>query len=126
MEPPLEEGEAHANFLDEAFGENTQVEHYLDQAYLNMRSQENRMTSKSLQAKAKAISKTTQPEFKKKVLDRRHARLQKTLGAFIEAWHELQDIDSTDQMLSDIRTDLVDKLGSKERENITPAEETST
>ena len=69
MEPPLEEGEAHANFLDEAFGENTNVEHYLDQAYLNMRQQENRMTSKSLQAKAKQLNRTTQPEFKKKVLD---------------------------------------------------------
>ena len=37
LEPPLDEGEAHANFLDEAFGENTPVEYYLDQAYLNMK-----------------------------------------------------------------------------------------
>ena len=59
MEPPLEEGEAHANFLDEAFGENTQVEQYLDQAYLNMRQQENRMTSKTLHAKTQKMNKTT-------------------------------------------------------------------
>ena len=31
-EPALPEGEQHANFLDDAFGENTDVANYLDDA----------------------------------------------------------------------------------------------
>jgi hypothetical protein len=42
--PPLEIGEQHANFLDDAFGENTDVSFYLDEATILMRREENRMS----------------------------------------------------------------------------------
>ena len=42
-EPPLEVGEVQANFLDEAFGENTPVENYLEEAKTVMAREENRL-----------------------------------------------------------------------------------
>lgn len=69
--PPLEQGEYHANFLDEAFGENTPVEGWLDMGYLAMRQQENRMNAKSIkamQAKIKAVRMSKKPDYKEQVL----------------------------------------------------------
>jgi len=68
-EPPLEPGEEDANFLDDAFGENAAVEYYLDQGYLAMRAQENRMNAKSFQAKIKSLKMTKKPEYKEDVLN---------------------------------------------------------
>ena len=44
-EPALEPGEAEANFLDDAFGENTQFEQYLEQAQALMKREEQRMAT---------------------------------------------------------------------------------
>ena len=42
-EPPLEDGELQANFLDDAFGENCVIDGYKDGALLALRREEQRM-----------------------------------------------------------------------------------
>lgn len=54
-EPALPDGEIHANFLDDAFGENTDVANYLDEATQIMRREENRVAHKSKGSKLKAL-----------------------------------------------------------------------
>jgi hypothetical protein len=62
--PALEIGEQHANFLDDAFGENTDVATYLDEATLLMRREENRMNTKTMQAKIKSLQQTKKADYK--------------------------------------------------------------
>lgn len=55
--------------MDEAFGENTAVEAYLDDATMNMRREENRMNNKSFAAKVKSLKQTKKADYKEQVLN---------------------------------------------------------
>lgn len=63
-EPALHRDEEMALFLDDAFGENTNVEVYVESATLAMRREENRMNAKTMQAKIKGMARTKKADFK--------------------------------------------------------------
>lgn len=66
-EPSLPDGEIHANFLDDCFGENTDVATYLDEATQIMRREENRIAHKSKGSKMKSLA-AKRVDYKEQVL----------------------------------------------------------
>lgn len=85
-EPPLEATEEEANFLDDCFGENVDVESYLDEAKAQLKRDEARMVNKNVASKQRALRMTKKPLFKETVIGVLQHRGMNSLWLRIAFW----------------------------------------
>jgi hypothetical protein len=69
LEPPYEDGVLQANFLDDAFGENCDVQPYIDSALFTLKKKEQRMNRNLMKAHLINMNHTKKAPWKEDILN---------------------------------------------------------